>query len=142
MSAWAGLAGETVAEGRAEAEARMVDTCTIRHGPSGPGTYDSATGVHTPAAGDVVYEGPCEVQVTGAVAFTTPEAGETQVTLQQVVVKVPVSAAGIVVDDEVTIDAVGAASDPELVGKTYRVEATHAKTYATARRLQCEERTG
>lgn len=132
----AAVAAETVAEGRALAEELFVDTCTIVE-RAGRGTF--AAGTFTPPAETPVYDGPCQVQVTDSLNAQTPDVGERQVTLLRTVVKVPVSATGIRVGHVVTITTVGAPSDPELVDREFRIEATHAKTYATARRLQCEE---
>lgn len=132
-------ASDTVEAGRAFALEQMIDSCVIAEAAAGLGTFNSHTGVYTPPAETPIYSGPCQVQVTDSLAARTPDAGETLVTLQRLIVKVPLTATGIKVNHRITITAVGEGSDPELLGRGYRIEATHAKTYATARRLQCEE---
>jgi len=121
--------------GRAAAEALMVDTCRI--GVLGPAAFDSATGTYTPGTIDPVYTGKCRVQVRDGLNAQDPEVGERQITLQPLVLAVPIAATGIAVDQVAEI--LTATLDPELVGSRFRVVATHAKTHATARRLQCEE---
>lgn len=136
MSEAAVVAAETVEEGRELAEELMVDACSIA-APAGRGTF--AAGTYTAPASTPVYAGPCQVQMTDSLNAQTPQVGERQITLLRTVVKVPLAATGIEVGHVLTITAVGAPSDVELVDKEFRVEATHAKTYATCRRLQCEE---
>lgn len=124
---------------RAQAESKMVDTCIIVHPTTGTGTFDSTTGTYTEPATEPVYVGPCQVQVTDSLNANDTDVGERQITLLRTIVKIPVGVLGVEVNDIVTITATGAVSDPALVGKQFRVDATHAKTYATARRLQCEQ---
>lgn len=132
------LAAE-LAEGRRAAEALMADTCVITRAGEGP-VFDPSTGTYTDAAGGPVYDGPCRVQVTDSLNARTPEAGGDLVTVQQLVLQVPVAATGVKVGDVATL--ITAKHDPDLINRKYRVVATHAKTHATARRLQCEEITG
>lgn len=132
-------ASETVEDGRAFALEQMIDTCRIDAGPADLGTFNSTTGQYTPPPATEVYTGPCQVQVTDSLAARTSDVGGAEITVQRLSVKVPITAVGIKVNHVVTITAVGEGSDPELVDRRYRIEATHAKTYATARRLQCEE---
>lgn len=120
---------------RQQAESLMVDEATItRNG--GEAVFDPVTGTYTDPADSTIYTGPCRVQV-GAPSVTTPEAGGDVLSVLRLTVQVPVSATGIQVNDVVTITA--ATHDPDLEGKTYRVTGTHAKTHATARRLEVEE---
>ena len=125
------------AVGRLAAEGRMVDACTITRAGTGDTTFDPNTGTYTDAADSTIYTGRCEVQVSDGLNAQTTEAGGQVVTDLRVTVKVPMSVEGVAVDDVVTITA--SELDPDLVGKTYRVLGTFAKSFATARRLQVEE---
>lgn len=120
---------------RAEAEGRMVDECSITRG-GGAQTFDPNTGTYTTPAGSTIYVGPCEVQISDGLNAQTSEAGGQVVTERRVTVKVPMSVEGVQVDDVVTITA--SELDPDLVGQTFRVMSTFAKTFATSRRLQVE----
>ena len=122
---------------RAEAEGRMVDACTITRAGSGDTTFDPNTGTYTDAADTTIYTGRCEVQVSDGLNAQTSDVGGHLVTDMRVTVKVPMSVDGVWVGDVVTITA--SELDPDLVGKTYRVLGTFAKSFATARRLQVEE---
>jgi hypothetical protein len=130
------MTAETITlAGRAAAEALMVDTCTI--GTLEAATFDSGTGTFTPGTIDPVYTGKCRVQVVDSLNAQEPRVGERQLTIQQLVLSVPTAAAGIEVGQ--VVELLTAALDPELVGRRFRVVGTHAKSHATARRLQCEE---
>ena len=108
-----------LARGRAAAERRMLDTCTIRR------------------AGAPVYTGRCEVAQAEGEAQEEADAYALDLRL---VLKVPVSAAGLELGDEATIDT--AVNDPDLVGKVLRVQGLARESHATCRRLFCTERTG
>jgi hypothetical protein len=133
------LAGEiaaTLPALRAAAERRMVDSCTITHPAAGLGTFDDDTHTYAPPTETPVYAGRCRVQTRDGLVAADRNVGERQITVLRFEVHVPLVATGIAVDDLVTITA---ARDPDLVGRRFRVTASHAKTDATARRLQCEE---
>lgn len=118
---------------QAEAEARMVDTCLIRR-KSGPGVPDPVTLKITPTY-TTIYSGKCEFQLRDTIAVR-PEAGERVATVVRTITKVPVSATGVEVGDEVVAQT---SRDPDLVGAVLRVKSRFHKTYATCRRLECEE---
>ena len=124
---------ERLPEFRQRAEALMADSCTI--GEAGEQEYVDGAYVTTPGA--AVYSGKCQVQVTDSVTMQGDTVGDVEVTLERVTIKIPVSAPSVPIDSIVTITAVSDVSDPALVGRTYRVTGSHAKTYATARRLPC-----
>jgi hypothetical protein len=124
--------------GRFLAEDLMRDEVTITRA-TGSASFDENTGRETAGTPTTVYTGPCRVQRRN-VAEQTPEAGERTVTVQDVELHVPVTATGIDVGDLATINS--AALDPELVGRRFRVVGLAHKTFATARRLRCEEVTG
>lgn len=129
-------ASVTVA-GRLAAERLMVDACTITRSAGNAG-LNEVTGRTVPRA-TTVYSGPCQVQVPDTQP-QTPEVGERTATVQRLTVKIPVSVTGVRVGDRVTLTT--AALDGDLAGRTYRVAGLHDKTYATSRRLACEETTG
>ena len=120
---------------RERAESLMVDTCTIA--APGSETFDPDTGEYVTTPGASLYSGPCQVQVAGP-SVGEAVVGEQQVALERIIVKIPVGSAATPPDSVVTITAVSDLSDPALVGRVFRVTGTHAKTFATARRLPCE----
>lgn len=121
---------------RAEAEALMVDACSI--GANRSVTFDVDTETYVSTPGTAIYSGPCQVQMVDSIGTEGETVGEQLVVTSKVVVKIPVSAPAIPVNFIVTITDTGEGSDPSLVGKDYKVSGVHAKTYATARRLPCE----
>lgn len=123
---------------RAEAEGRMVDSCTIRRGGGAP-VFDPETGGYTTPAGTEVYSGKCEVQISDGLNARESEAGGAEITLSRVTLKIPMSVEGVLPDDVATIDT--SELDGDLVDMTFRVLSTFAKTFATARRLQVERLT-
>ena len=124
-----------VLAGRREAEALMVDACTVTR-PGDPVT-DPETGDVTPSS-TPVYTGPCKVQQTISQA-SNPSAGGHQFTVQDSRVDVPVSAGPLAVDDVVTVTA--SVLDPQLVGAEFRVVELFHKSMATAQRTRVEQAT-
>lgn len=125
-----------LARGRAAAEAGMVDSCTIRRVTSS--TSDPDTGVETPTWAQL-YAGQCRVQQATAQA-QREDIGEDHLLLLRLEVQLPMTVVGLEVGDEITVTA--AASDPDLPGRVFLVHDLAHKTDATARRVQCIERTG
>lgn len=119
--------------GRREAEALMVDECTV-HRPGDPVT-DYFTGVVTTPR-TLVYEGRCKVQQTISQASNASVGGH-QFTVQDSRVDFPVSAGPLLVDDVVTLTV--SALDPQIVGRVFRVGELFHKSYATAQRTRVEE---
>jgi hypothetical protein len=124
---------------RAEAEAMMVDACTITHAGTDDTTFDPDTGTYTNDADSTVYTGPCQVQVSDGLTAQQTEAGGAELTVTRVMVKIPVTATGVQVGDLVTITT--ATNDADLEGQVFTVVGLHAKTFATSRRLQVERTT-
>lgn len=120
--------------GRSRAEASMADACTIRRRGAeteGPG------GVMVTAWSDV-YSGRCRVQVNGRVqSGTNSDVGEAALILATHEIQLPISAAGILEGDEVTMTA--SANDPDLVGRVYAVRTVLTKSEATSRRVTAVE---
>lgn len=123
-------------EMRAQAESKMVDACVITGGGGAP-VWNETTGQYDTPAGVTVYDGKCEVQVPN-VAEQSADVGEHEWTVQAAIVKLPViGSEGAQIGHTVTITA--STNDPQLVGCVYAVTGEHHKTYATARRLRCNE---
>lgn len=119
---------------QAEAEARMVDACTIRRTTDADPIIDPVTLQLTPVY-TTVYTGKCRLRQGGAMSRER-EAGERISIGIGVMVSIPVATTGVQVGDEVRVTT---SRDPELVGKTFRVTALERQTDTTARRLECEE---
>lgn len=123
-----------LARGRVAAEARMVDTCTIRR-VVGTQT-NTADGTVTPIR-ETVYTGRCEIQSQEAEA-APDTSGEAYVRLLTLTLKLPVATSdGLAEGDEVTIET--GVNDPDLVGRLLRISSLAHKSHATARRLLCIE---
>jgi hypothetical protein len=127
---------DLLAEGRAAAEAIMLDACTITRVTGEPGPIDPETGLRSPAPTATVYSGKCKVQ-TYEPHESARASGDHVYTEQRYHLHLPIGAGPIEVDDEALITA--ASADSELVGKTYRIAGLHSKTFATAQRLLVDE---
>lgn len=124
-------------QGRAAAEALMVDACRIER-PDGAGAVNEVTGRVEPRWA-AVYEGACRFQQPALLTVLAETPG-LQSTLQRFVVSVPIEVAAARVGDRVT--ATACRLDPQVVGRQFRVIALHHKSQATARRFTAEEVTG
>jgi hypothetical protein len=122
-----------VLAGRTEAEALMLDTCTITR-PGEPVT-DPDTGDVTNSA-ETVYAGKCKVQSKDS-ATSSPEAGEHTFTVVSRQVHIPANAADVRDGDVVTITA--SRLNAFTVGKQYRVSGFTPDTFDTAARLPVKE---
>lgn len=120
--------------GRRAAEKLMVDSCSIAHGV---GVAGFELGEYTTIPGAEVYAGKCKVQIQGTRPPKTSTDADALLSLVVVEIHVPMSVVGVEVHDLVTIT--GSLLDPDLVGRVYRVMDHAGKTFATARRMRCEE---
>lgn len=125
-----------LALGRAAAEAGMVDACTITRVTGR--TTDPDTGEVTDTR-STLYTGACRVQQAQASA-QREDVGQDHLLLLRLEVQLPMSVVGLQVGDEVTITA--SEADEDLPGRVFLVHDLAHKTEATARRVQCLERTG
>lgn len=126
-----------LARGRVAADLGMVDACTIRRATGG-GTTDPDTGYPTQGYNSL-YAGKCRIQQHQATA-DRQDIGEDQLLLLRLEVQLPVvGTEGLEVGDEITVTA--AANDADLMGRVFRIHDLAHKTEATARRVQCIERT-
>ena len=112
----------------------MVDS--ILFAEPGTETFDPDTGEYVTTPGATIYDGPCQVQVTGPTARDAT-VGEQEIVVERVIGKIPWDAVAIPVGSVGEITAVGDGSG-SVVGNRYRVTGSHAKTYNTARRLPAE----
>ena len=126
-------AAEAVLAGRREAEALMIDTCTITR--SGEPVTDPSTGVVSNGSVQV-YAGKCKVQSKDA-STATPDAAGASFTVVSRQVHIPANTADVKDGDVVTITA--SALNAHTVGKQYRVEGFTPDTFETATRLPVKE---
>lgn len=123
-------------QGRTAAEALMTDTCVITRVTGEPGPVDPETGLRDPAPTATVYDGKCKIQ-TYEPHESAVESGNHVYTQQRYHLHLPIGAGPVAVDD--TADITASETDPQLVGRTYRLAGTHHKTYATAQRILIDE---
>ncbi len=127
-----------LARARAAANAGMVDTCTIRRPISGEETDGYGTVVTSYADPDP-YSGSCRVQQTRQTSSSERDIAEDQVVLLAVEVQLPMTVTGLQIGAEIHMTA--SVSDPDLPGRVFRISSLAHKTDASARRVQCTERT-
>lgn len=120
-------------EGRRQAEALMVDECTITR-PAGTVT-DPETGDVTNSTTEV-YSGKCKVQSKNPIT-DNPEAGQFTFTVVSRQVHIPADAADVWDGDIVTITA--SRLNAFTIGKQYRVEGFTPDTFETAARIPVKE---
>lgn len=121
-----------LAAGRRAAEALM--TATVRVTRLGA-DVDPLTGLGERV---VVYEGRGKIQTYEPYESQRTVAGGT-VTTQRYQVHVPVTAGPFEEGD--LIEIVASPTMPHLVGDAFRLAGLHEKTFQTAQRLLCDERT-
>lgn len=120
-----------VGSGRRQAEALMLDTCTVKPVTA---VTTSPAAIVTPTYGAVVYTGRCKIQNQRAFP-SNPDAGEHQFTTTPNELHLPITAV-VATGQLVTITA---AVDPVNVGRKFRIRSTDRKSLQTALRCQVEE---
>lgn len=122
--------------GRAAAERQMTDSGIMRR-PTGNTVLDEATGRETPEYEDV-FTSKAKIQTRGLASRDSDVGGRiaTEIRLE---LHLPIDAPAVKVDDVWEHTGAGPMSDPQLVGRTFRVVAPVGKSYATARRIDVEE---
>jgi hypothetical protein len=121
-----------VAQGRAAAQARMLETVVVRR-PAADQTIDDDTVVDgAEFAPAPVYSGPCRVKAPGVQPQRVESAGAT-VTIQKPELHVPDDAPELLPGDVAFLAA--DTYTPRLRGKVYRVDDGHAATDSTAQRV-------
>lgn len=121
---------------RAEAESLMADTVLVQR-PTGDTTIDPVTLAEVPAFEDV-YSGRARIQRPGSLSPRDDVVGDFEFNVEAILTQLPLSATGISYGMRVTVTAVGATSDPDLVGLISTVRANLTKSHPTKRTLVCE----
>ena len=122
---------------RAQAESMMRDTVRVER-DTGTTEPDPVTLEEAPVFA-LVHEGRGRVQRSGQVAPSEQVAGEVEFGIGTPLVQLPLSVVGVKRGDRVTVTAVDAQSDPDLLGLTATVMANLTKSHPTKRTLVCEE---
>lgn len=130
---------DLLARGRAKAETLMTDTVTITRVTGSPGSVNPATGNRTPGATSQIYNGIGKIQ-TYEPHESARKSGEHVYIEQRYHLHLPIGAAEADVGDTATVTA--SVTDPQIVGRVYRIAGEHSKTLATSRRLLLDEITG
>ena len=130
--------------GRDFANASMTSVATVRR-PTGRSAQDEQTGRTQPSYDDL-FDTPCKVR-SGALGTLIPSARERpdagrEVTEIRPNIAVPWDCPEIKPNDVMRIDSIGDYSDPNLLGKAFRVVAPIPTDYSTARRFAVEAVTG
>lgn len=123
-------------DARQFAESLMLDTGELR-GPDVRGALNESTQQYTYTPGALKYSGKCKIQLRVSATGASPVAGDRAMAVLRYEVHLPMSTAAAAVDDWFKVTA--SVSDPELVGRRFRVAALVHKTHMSARRLICEE---
>jgi hypothetical protein len=119
---------------RAEAEAAMTATCTIRE-RDGEWVTDEATGEATQTPGAAVYTGKCRVR-PATLQAQSRELGGGEMFVSDLMVAVPVDASGVRKGQLVTIDS---SPDVALVGLVAEIQDVARGDFLSARRMWCLE---
>jgi hypothetical protein len=133
---FAATIAQTTTEARQLAESLMTDTCVVRY-QTGRTAINTTTNVEAPVMA-TRFTSACRVRQI-VTTNADEEVGGRREALQETRIDLPVSSPQVFTDDEIEITAVGAVSDPRLVGRTFIVGAPMNQTYSTATRLRVEE---
>jgi hypothetical protein len=122
----------TLASQQRRAERMMEDDCAI-YRKTGT-TTDPNTGAVVDQYA-TVYTGKCRTRMQSSWA-TDRQAGEQNITVSRYLHQLPMSVVGVEVGDLVDILA---SRDPDMVGRTMRIDGPFGQTHATMRRYICED---
>lgn len=111
----------------------LVDSCAVTRAGIGPAVLNRDTGQLTRPADTAVWSGPCSLSALAASNRST--VGEDDRLLNAYVARVPVSASGVRTGDLLTVTAIHAEGDPDLVGRVFTVREPTARTTTVLRRL-------
>lgn len=122
----------TLRMGRAQAEARMLDTCKVEHDTG----ETTRVGLKDVPVYDTVYTGKCRVKGAGTQPRITGLAGQ-NIAIEKPELHLPIATSGNVrTGDRVTVTAVDAdAGDAALVDKVMFIDGDALDSQATARRF-------
>ncbi|MDR6117269.1 hypothetical protein QE370_000453 [Aeromicrobium sp. SORGH_AS981] len=129
-----------LAEGRATAAALLASTCKITRASSERGPLNPDTLKYDELAPQLVYEGPCRVQIARD-SDRSDEVGDRTARIGDRELQLPVDGTGSVSTGDVVTILTNPA-DRALVGRVYTVTSRHEKTHAITRRLAVQEVTG
>lgn len=135
----------TLLEGRALAEARMVDTCRITRPGTGTGPWNDGTGQYDAPDPVTVYEGPCYIpRRDNGANVRTSNAGEATWQVGEYPLSLPIEHPGYVEEVKVghTVTYLSSEHDPSLVGYAYGITAIGDQSQATARRFRMKRAAG
>jgi hypothetical protein len=129
---------QTLADGRALAEARMDSVCRIFYESGGRGPQDPDTKVRPPLLADRISSTPCRVGAgrdTTAHQTTPGDALGAKVARE---VSIPADSPVVKVGDFLQLTTTGPLTDPTLAGIRFRVVDAGQVSQSTARRLKVE----
>lgn len=125
---------DLIGAGRTMVADTLIDTGVVRRAGVGPAILDELTGVLSPAAPTVIYNGPCRIkrptQVEREYVF-----GDINTAVMRLIVNLPHTAAAIRVGD--TFEATSS-RDSQLVGRPLRVAAVITTSTLMFRQLGVE----
>lgn len=124
---------------RAEANARMTDTCRITKPGVGAGTLDPSTGERIPPAAVTVYEGPCRLGRVEIPISSAAAGGEASWDTQDSVLHLPLGADTLAVAVDHTVTYLTSTANPRLVGRQFGIVAVVEGTDLTALRCRVRE---
>lgn len=125
---------QMVPEFRSAAVSLLADFGRIDR-PGAGGTIDPVTGVFTPAADSLVYEGPCRVRMQARSSEEADVFGDTSVTTTRVLISFPYDIPDVEIDDVVIITE---SDDPHIGGRSFRVVAVPSSTFLMYREVGAE----
>lgn len=128
------MRGGVLAMGRRQAERLMEDTCRITS--DGETTWDEATLSNVEGPRVTVYEGECRLLSPYRAPTTASTPGQVQA-VQLSRLSLPV-ATSLGILEGMEVEYLTSESDPDLVGKKFRIAGGAAQSDATARRLPLE----
>lgn len=123
-----------LAMGRRQAELKMRDTCRVTS--DGVDVWDEATLTTIPGPRVTVYEGKCGLLSPYRAPTTASTPGQVQA-VQLSRLSLPV-ATSLGILEGMEVEYLTSESDPDLVGKTFRIAGGATQSDATARRLPVE----
>lgn len=131
----------TLLAGKQAAEEAFVDTVVFKRLTGH--TFSETTGKDEPTY-LTLFTSPCKLKV-GAVRSLVPAASEVgneagrEITSLRSFIHIPVSAPPVQANDIATMTGVGSYTDPQILGRVYKVIAPIRHTHGTARRFAIEE---
>ncbi|WP_426243693.1 DUF6093 family protein [Nocardioides sp. LHG3406-4] len=131
---------ETLARGRAMAEARMTDTCRITRAGEGERVLNPETAQYEDPPPVVVYEGRCHIPKRAG-STSQSAGGDASWRVGEVPFELPIDGSEAV-RVGMTVTYLTAAYDPELPGHVFGITEVAFQSQATKRRLVMKTITG